>query len=197
MTLFAGLYDVPAGHVAAVITVLEQLQSPAQTLPVWPDGVALVHQEGMPVEAYRRLFTRVGGPWLWYSRLEMGQDQVVQIRQDPLVDLYILIENGKDIGILELDFRQENACELAFFGLVTSVHGRGLGSLLMQAAQSLAWSRAIERLWLHTCTSDGPHALSFYRAKGFVPFQRKIEIVPDPRHTGALPKNAGPHIPIL
>ena len=67
----------------------------------------------------------------------------------------------------------------------------------MNRAIARAWSRPVRRFWVHTCTFDHPDALSFYLRSGFRAFRREIEISDDPRLTGAMPRNATPHIPII
>ena len=105
------------------------------------------------------------------------------------------------MGLLALDFREEGACELAFFGLTAAAIGNGTGRWLMNRAIARAWSReghsAIRRFWVHTCTLDSPQALGFYIRSGFTPVKRQIEIFDDPRLTGVLPLTAAPQVPIL
>jgi GNAT superfamily N-acetyltransferase len=99
--------------------------------------------------------------------------------------------------MLELDFRQPGQCELVFLGLTRDRIGWGLGGSLMDHALRRAWSRPIERIWLHTCTLDHPGALAFYRRFGFEPFAVHVEVAPDPRLTSALPRDCAPHVPLL
>ena len=78
-----------------------------------------------------------------------------------------------------------------------AARGRGLGRALMTRAIEEAWARPIARFWVHTCTLDSPAALGFYRRSGFTPVFQQIEIAPDPRLTGILPRNAASHIPVF
>ena len=111
--------------------------------------------------------------------------------------VFALREGARDIGLLELDFRQAGECELAFFGLVAESIGTGAGRFMMDEAIRLAWSTPIERFFVHTCTLDHPSAVPFYIRAGFNPYKRAIEIAPDPRLAGSLPLGAATHIPIL
>jgi GNAT superfamily N-acetyltransferase len=103
----------------------------------------------------------------------------------------------EEAGLLELDFREAGQCEIAFFGLIPSAIGKGLGSFLMREAIARAWREPIKRLWVHTCTLDHPSALAFYRRQGFRPYRQQIEVADDPRVLEELPATAAAHVPIF
>nr|MBA3897781.1 GNAT family N-acetyltransferase [Sphingomonadaceae bacterium] len=114
------------------------------------------------------------------------------------VDVYAAVDRaGLEVGMLELDFRAEGQCEIAYLGLIPELAGKGHGRWLMAEALSRAWRAGIERVWVHTCTLDHPSALNFYRAQGFTPFRRQVETFDDPRAFGVLPADAAPQIPLL
>jgi GNAT superfamily N-acetyltransferase len=188
MMLPDGYSDVPAGKLASVVTCLEMLARP----PLRPDPAdaawRLRRVEHPEPAWYRDLFRRIGLDWLWYSRLVM-----------PLADLevYTLAAEGRDEGLLELDFREAGQCELAFYGVSGAVQGRGAGRWLMNRAIEHAWSRPIGRFWVHTCTLDHPDALAFYLRSGFRAYARRIEVADDPRLTGLAPRSAAKHVPIV
>ena len=75
--------------------------------------------------------------------------------------------------------------------------GKGAGRALLAYTLPIEWEYKPSRIWVHTCTSDHPSALAFYRKCGFVPYKRAIEIADDPRLTGDVSREAAPHIPIL
>ena len=143
------------------------------------------------------LFKLIGENWLWHSRIEMTDEKLSGILRHPAVGVYRLFRGQTVAGLLELDFREPGDCELSFFGLVPDEIGKGAGRFLMSEAIRLAWAKAIKRFWVHTCTFDHPAALSFYRRSGFTPYQTAIEIHPDPRLTGHMPRAAAPQIPII
>ena len=120
-----------------------------------------------------------------------------ELLSDPAVDAIALTRDGQDIGLLELDFREADECEVAFFGLVPDAIGGGLGRFLMGQAIALASARGVSRLWLHTCTLDHPGAVAFYRKIGFVPYKRAIEITEDPRLDGTMPRHAAAWLPLI
>ena len=119
------------------------------------------------------------------------------IIQSPLVEVYALVQDGSDEGLLELDFRQPGQCELVFFGVTAKLIGSGAGRFLMNRALELAWSRPVTRVWVHTCTYDHPAAVSFYQRAGFRPFRRQIEVEDDPRLDGTAPRDVAKHVPII
>ena len=105
---------------------------------------------------FRDLYRRVGEEWLWFSRLQMTDADLAAIIQSPLVEVYALVEDGRDEGLLELDFRVSGQCELGFFGVTAKLIGSGAGRWLMNRALERAWSRQVARVWVHTCTLDHP-----------------------------------------
>ena len=121
----------------------------------------------------------------------------MEIISDPLVEIFTLSKDGKDEALLELDFRTEGECEIAYFGLAAPLIGSGVGRFLMNHAITQAWARPITRFHLHTCTLDSQQALAFYIRSGFTPTRQEIEIEDDPRQTGLLPLTAAPHVPVI
>ena len=191
------LTPVADGQVATIVTSLEMRTRP-RARPMPTSELRLVRWTAPDLARYRALFRRVGEPWLWFSRLVMPDAEVRAIIDDPRVQIFAVADRaGIEIGMLELDFRQDGQCELAYFGLVPELAGRGHGRWLMAQALALAWTKEVDRVWVHTCTLDHPSALNFYRAQGFTAFARAIETFSDPRLTGHLPRGAAPHVPVL
>lgn len=149
-------------------------------------------------DRYRALFRRVGGPWLWFSRLVPDDAGLSALVAAPGVEVHAAEDGtGAAVGLLELDFRTPGACEIAFLGLAPELTGRGHGRWLMAVALACAWRAGIGRVRVHTCTLDHPAALPFYRRHGFVAFARAVERFADPRLLGILPRDAAPQVPLL
>jgi GNAT superfamily N-acetyltransferase len=73
-------------------------------------------------------------------------------------------------GYAELDPAQLPASiEISNFGLLPGFAGLGLGGHLLSFAVSRALTLA-PRVWVHTCSLDGPHALANYEARGLTLF---------------------------
>lgn len=197
MLLPHGYHDVPAGALATVVTYLE-MTAPAPTRPEHAAAPWTLRPVARPdLSWYRDLYRRVGADWLWSSRLALSDAVLSAILSAHGVAVYALVLDGREEGLLELDFREPGECELAFFGVSPALVGRGAGRWLMNQAIALAWSRPIRRFWVHTCTLDAPAALPFYVRSGFVPYARRVEVYDDPRLSGVLPSTAAPQVPVI
>ncbi len=190
---------VPDDQIATIVTSLQMVERPRpRAAPPSKLGLRLDRWREPSPTRYRTLFRRVGAPWLWFSRLVMSDDALAAIIHDAGIEIYAVTDaRGIEIGLLELDFRVAETCELSFLGLVPEVTGKGEGRWLMAQALGLGWRKDVTRMWVHTCTLDDPHALGFYIAQGFVPFARAVETFADPRVAGILPHDTAPRIPLL
>lgn len=189
-----GYTDLPAGKIAAVVTYLEMPERPASP----PADLLPLRAVTVPDLAwYRRLYATIGLDWLWTSRLLMEDAALAAILHHPANVLFVAEDTGGAIGIVELDRRNPADVEISFFGLVPGATGQGLGPRMMAAALAEAWQPETRRVWLHTCTLDHPGAVAFYRRCGFTPYKRAIEVMDDPRLTGAIPREAAPRVPLI
>jgi GNAT superfamily N-acetyltransferase len=187
---------VESGELAAVVTYLEMLEPQSEGVP--PSPLSLRRLDRPSLDHYRRLFRLIGEPWLWFSRLILDDDRLAAIVHDPAVELFAVIgEGGREVGLLELDYRKARECELAFIGLIPELAGKGHGRWLLAEAIRRAWRDGVSRVHVHTCSLDHPAALTAYRRAGFSPCGRAIERFPDPRLAGILPKDCAPQVPLL
>lgn len=185
--LSAGYHGVPKGHLAAVVTVLE-MKAMKTAPPASRDGVILQHVQNPDTGWYRGLFKRVGAPWLWASRLSWDDQTLSDRIHAPRTQIYaVKTKTGEDIGFFELDFFEQEKCEIAFLGIAQEQIGRGIGGWLMQHALSHAFQGGAKTVSIHTCTLDEARALALYRKYGFKPVRRAVEILADPRQSGLLP----------
>ena len=222
-----GYYDVPDGKIASVVTYLEMTEPPPGAAPPERDDLTLRPVGEADLAWYRTLYRGIGERWLWFSRLDLGDAELREILHDPAVEVFAPTRDGRDIGLLELDRRDPENVELAFFGIAPDQIGQGAGHWLMAMAIALVFGAGAEgagdlisrasgagaegardlvsrasgagprRFWLHTCSLDHPAALSFYRRAGFTPYKRAVEIADDPRLRGILPKDTGPGVPLI
>jgi GNAT superfamily N-acetyltransferase len=195
-----GFTDLAPGKIASVVTFLEMRERPPLA-----SSPSLVQQNNVrlrPVRTpnlnwYRALYRRAGAPWLWFSRLEMSDDQLAAVLNRSTNELLIAEHAGNDVGMAELDRSQPPNVEITFFGLFAEAIGKRLGRPFMTAVLELAWDHSAARVWLHTCNLDAPAALSFYMKCGFRPYKQAIEVADDPRIRGILAEDTAPHVPII
>ena len=188
-----GLIPIAAGHVGAVVTFLEMESPPPPALsPAAP--LTMARWEAFDPERYRDLFRRVGGRWLWFSRLAMS-DAELAARAGEVHE--VRDTKGGSAGMIELDFRSEGVCAILFLGLVPALAGRGHGAWLFAETLQRAWAPGVERVTVHTCSLDHPAALPAYLRAGFVARSRAFESFPDPRLTGLLPREIAPQLPLV
>ncbi len=190
------LTDLPPGTIAAIVTYLARHTPPEHGAfpPLAPLALVPI---GADAARYRDLFARVGEPWLWASRRRLDDAGLLAILGHGDVAAFAVREGDADIGLAEIDWRVAGEAEIVFFGLVPARSGRGLGRSVMGDVLARAFARPIRRVWLHTCTQDHPAALGFYLRCGFRCYLRAVEVAPDPRLTGHLPREAGLHHPII
>ena len=192
-----GYSDIPSGKTVSVVTHLQMFQRPPARAECSEASWTLRKVDDPDIDWYRALFRRVGENWLWFSRLQMDDDELYGVLNASHCETYVFETHGREEGLAELDVGTAGECDLSFFGLTPPMVGRGAGRWMMNRMLELAWSRSIQRLRLQTCTLDHPHALDFYIRSGFVPYRRQIEVADDPRLIGLLPRSAAPRVPLL
>lgn len=193
-----GTTDLPPGKIAAIVTSLEMRRPPAvRADPPGLEEFSLEAIGGDAVARYLAVYRGLGERWMWFSRLVKPQAEVAALLADPAIEAFAVRADGRDVGLLELDFRVAGEGELAFFGLCESVIGRGAGRWLMNRALANAWAKPISRFWVHTCTLDHPGAPEFYQRSGFTAFKRSVEIDDDPRLSGSMRRDCAPHHPVI
>lgn len=125
----------------------------------------LLRAERPSPELGRFLYTAVGGNWYWTDRLGWSCQRWLEW-QSGATETWVAHLAGAPAGYFELDASVEGEVELAYFGLLPDCVGMGIGGWLLTRALERAWELGPRRVWVHTCTLDGPHALANYQARG-------------------------------
>jgi len=173
-----------------VITYLEMLERPSgRRVPAPFDRLAVMRAENCTVSFYRYLYNTVGAPWLWFERRLVDDAALAVLVANPTIEIFVLYVRGVPAGFFELDTAAPRVTKLCYFGLIPDFIGRRLGPYLLQAAVDQAWSRPLERFWLHTSTFDHPKALSVYQQAGFAVYDRRRVSFDDPRDGRILPRS--------
>jgi GNAT superfamily N-acetyltransferase len=126
-----------------------------------PAGFAtrVVHDPAVNADLYRR----VGGDWSWTDRLVWTDPQWA--RWADRAETHVIELDGATCGYFELLAESSGSVLVALFGLLPECHGRGLGGHALVAALRRGFELR-PRVYLTTCTLDGPYALANYTARG-------------------------------
>ncbi|MFO0547572.1 MAG: GNAT family N-acetyltransferase [Polyangiaceae bacterium] len=152
-----------------------------------PPGFSVVRAEVACPELNRFFYLAVGGDWLWYERVGWTRERWLGWLSRPEVETWIGYQRGTPAGYFELE-RQGDSVEIAYFGLLPSFVGSGLGGALLHKAASRGFDLGAARVWVHTCDLDHPSALANYRARGFQVFDT-VEAFEE------VPEKASPFVP--
>jgi GNAT superfamily N-acetyltransferase len=145
-------------------------------------AVSVVRVERPSPEFARYLYAAVGLDWWWYSRLAWTRDAWAAWLARPDVEMWVVYEHGAPAGYFELERQPAGNVEIVYFGLLPHAIGRGIGGWMLTEALRRAWAiDGTKRVWLHTCTLDGPHARANYEARGLRLFDTVVamEDLPD------------------
>jgi ribosomal protein S18 acetylase RimI-like enzyme len=164
----------------------------AAAVPDEPSGLRIV-RAGVPSPAFSRfLYSEVGADVEWTDRLPWPRERWREWLERPGVETWVAYERGTPAGYIELDGATKDTSrrgaqpgatvEISYFGLLPGFRGQGIGGLLLTHGTRRAWDMAerwgarppTARVWLHTCSKDGPHALRNYQRRGFRVFAQEV-----------------------
>ncbi|RVU28577.1 GNAT family N-acetyltransferase [Streptomyces antnestii] len=176
---------------------LEQT-APTDLLPAAaPEGkdVEIVRAEVPSPEFSRFLYASVGGDILWTDRLAWTYAQWQDVLARPGTETWVAYEKGTPAGYVELEAQDDGVVEVVYFGLIPAFRGRRIGGHLLSYGVARAWDLAdrwpdrepTKRVWLHTCSKDGEHAMANYERRGFRLFDTKVEEEPEVATPGPWP----------
>jgi GNAT superfamily N-acetyltransferase len=145
-----------------VVTWYLELRDPSAIRPA--RGTAPIERVDPPDGRVNRFFYEtIGAEWRWTDHAE-ETDAWWQAHAEA-VETWMI----PDAGYVELHAVGDDV-EIAYFGLLPAHHGRGWGGALLEHALR----RSLElgsRVWVHTCSLDGPHALANYEARGLAVYR--------------------------
>jgi GNAT superfamily N-acetyltransferase len=150
-----------------------EMRAPAALQPsVLADPAIRIEQAELCTPAlYRFLYGEVGRRYHWVDRLGWTDEEIRAHLETGRVSIWLMTVRGTPVGYFELRRDEEDAMEIAYFGLFEEFTGRGLGGHLLTRAVEQAWRMTSSRVWLHTCSLDHPAALPNYVRRGFTPYR--------------------------
>lgn len=132
-------------------------------------NAALLSTQNIPLHFYRYLYFQVGIHWNWEMRLRLTDVELANAIHSAGVEITVLYVDGAPAGFYEINRANDTSTDLAYFGMMPHVHGRGLGKWFLSAAIDACWSNDPEKVTVNTCTLDHPAALPLYQKMGFKP----------------------------
>jgi hypothetical protein len=176
-----------------------QLAAGARPLPA---GARVERVEAPTPEFSKFLYRSVGSGWNWTDRLVLTREQWQSLLGTPGSETWVLSTGGAPAGYVELLGRPGptgTEVEIMYFGLFPEAIGRGLGSGLLTEGIRQAWQlhgrwdgfAPVSRVWVHTCSLDGPAALANYSARGMHVFKtEEEELDPQDASVGLWPERS-------
>ena len=141
-----------------------------------PRGDVRVECAALPSpELSRFLYTAVGGNWYWLDRLSWDYACWLEYLDRAAVHTWVLYVSGTPAGYIELEAQPDDNVEVAYFGLLPRFTAQRLGGYLLSEGVERAWEHGARRVWVHTCSLDGPTALANYQARGFRVYDQRTQ----------------------
>jgi ribosomal protein S18 acetylase RimI-like enzyme len=155
-------------------------------------GVTVVRSAVPSPEFSRYLYTAVGADVSWTDRLDWDRARWLAWVNRPELETWVAHEHGTPAGFIDLAASADGVVEITSFGLLPAFRGRRIGGHLLSVGTARAWDLGrrrpalpvTRRVWLHTCSRDGPHALDNYRRRGFQVFDTRVTQEPEVTHPG-------------
>jgi GNAT superfamily N-acetyltransferase len=185
------LADGPGRGVTEVTVWHLEMRDPGwlRPAPIPPLPLVIGRAEEPVPELNRFLYASVGGDWYWVDRLGWTYAAWEAWVDRPEHETWLAHVRGSLAGYLELEQQPGGDVEVAYFGLLPRFIGRGIGGPLLTAGVERAWALAgTRRVWVHTCSLDGPAARANYEARGF----RVFDVTTEWRDTSSPPPGPWP-----
>jgi GNAT superfamily N-acetyltransferase len=134
------------------------------------------------VDLSRWLYTAVGSDWYWIDRLGWSWERWMEWIDRPELETWVAYLRGTPAGYFELEHAGD-AVEIVSFGLLPAFIGRGIGTRALDFALRRGWELGPARVWVHTCSLDGPAALRTYQGRGLEIYDERVDevVLPDAR----------------
>ena len=122
-----------------------------------------------------QFYREVGGDWQWVDRLNWTDNQWEKWVSRENLRTWVAHLGAEAAGYVEMEIQEGGNIEIVYFGLLPLMIGKGLGGGVLSLAIREAWKiKGTQRVWLHTCSEDHPHALGNYEKRGFRLFKTEV-----------------------
>jgi len=161
-----------------------EMTDPGQLRPAYESEPELEYRQSRVCLPGFGLFLNnaVGAAYHWKMRTRWTDQDWHHFWERPELQVWVAYLDGTPIGFFELEADGEGNTEILKFGVIAEFVGKGFGGRMLTHAVRLAWESGAERIWLHTCSLDHPHARNHYEARGFQLFKTETELRDQPKH---------------
>jgi len=163
-----------------------EMLSPDQCAPSrvrWPPYVSSAPISRRRVERF--LYTAAGGLWYWYKRLDWDYARWVAYLDRPVVETLVMYVSGTPAGYIELEAQADTASK-SCISACCRASSVSVWAGICSAPGAACLDQGALRIWVHTCSLDGPNALANYQARGFQVFDQTTDWEDLPEATPAL-----------
>ncbi len=161
----------------SITTYYLEMTDPAQlNAKPCPEGFSVVEAEEKEFRFNRYLYQLIGEPWQWTDMLKLSDAEWREYAERDSLRTWAAYYRGAIAGYFELNKRDNDEIQVAYFGLAPRFIGRGFGGHLLSRALEEAWNWSpCKCVWVHTCTLDHEGALANYLARGMQIYRTETE----------------------
>ena len=152
---------------------LKKNKKPNQSI-IFPKNVKIFLDTEKNININKFFYRQIGKDHFWRDRLLWSDKEWQKYINNKNLETGIMKINSNLIGFYEQEYhKKKNEMELIQMGVLKEHQGKKLGSFLLDYIIQNAFSRGVERLWVHTCSLDHKHALNNYLSKGLKIFKEE------------------------
>ena len=142
--------------------------------PLLPNKIKVYLDEEKDININKFFYRQIGKDHYWRDRLLWSDKEWHKYVDNINLETGVMKIQEELIGFYEQEFhKSKNEIELIQMGVLKEHQGKKLGSFLLKHIIHTAFSKNVERVWVHTCSLDHKHALDNYLSKGFKTFKEE------------------------
>ena len=152
---------------------IKKIQFSSQ-IPFFPEKTKVYLDKKKDININKFFYRQIGKDHFWRDRLLWSDKEWHKYVNNVNLETGVIKFEDELIGFYEQEFHKEkNEIELIQMGILKKYQGKKFGSFLLEYIIYKAFTKNVERLWVHTCSLDHKHALDNYLSKGFKTFKKE------------------------
>jgi GNAT superfamily N-acetyltransferase len=143
-------------------------------LPSFPNKTKVYSVKERDININKFFYRQIGKDHFWRDRLLWSDKEWYKYVDNINLETGIMKLDEELIGFYEQEFhREKNEIELIQMGILKEYQGKKFGSFLLEYIIHKAFTKNVERVWVHTCSLDHKYALDNYLSKGFKTYKQE------------------------